>query len=251
MVQRPGARRARLSVAGDRSGRSDGPAARGPEGAGHRAPTRRGTVTLALTTLLIALGAYTAGLLGALTGLGGGMVIVPLLSIGFGVDLRYAIGASLVAIIATSSGAAAAYVREGYTNLRVGMLLEVATTIGALGGAWAAGIIPARWIAVLFGVVLLATTFAAPHPEDDAAPLPSSPLAKRLRLSSEYPTPEGPQHYPVRNVRAGFLLMALAGVLSALLGIGSGVVKVLAMDRTMGRPFKGSNTTRNNTIRVT
>src|ERR671939_519703 len=100
-------------------------------------------------------GALVAGFLGALTGLGGGVVIVPLLALGFGVDIRYAIGASLVSVIATSSGAAAAYVKEGYTNIRIGMSLEIATTIGALAGAFLAVVVPPDAIAVVFGVMLL------------------------------------------------------------------------------------------------
>ena len=106
-------------------------------------------------SLLLLLGSSLAGFLGALTGLGGGVVIVPLLVMGFGVDIRYAIGASLVSVIATSCGAAAAYVKEGYTNIRVGMFLEVATTFGALSGAWLGGYVSGSAIAVVFGVVLL------------------------------------------------------------------------------------------------
>ena len=208
-------------------------------------------MTIALMSLLLGLGAFAAGLLGALTGLGGGIVIVPLLTLAFGVDIRYAVGASLVSVIATSSGAAAAYVREGYTNIRVGMLLEVATTIGALGGAYLAGWISPNAIAVIFAVVLLFTAVQSlrPHPEHITSE--PSPLAARLRLGSTYPTPEGRQPYQVRNVPAGFGLMFLAGILSALLGIGSSVVKVLAMDRPRHVPFKVSTTTSNFMIGVT
>ena len=200
---------------------------------------------------LVGGGAFLAGLLGALTGLGGGIIIVPLLSIAFGVDLHYAIGASLVSVIATSSGAAAAYVREGYTNLRVGMLLEVATTLGALAGAWAAGFVSARVIAVLFAVVLIFTAIQSLRPRAEHLTDVSDRLAQRLRLGSTYPTPQGPQRYEVRNVPFAFVLMWIAGVLSALLGIGSGVVKVIAMDRAMHLPFKVSTTTSNFMIGVT
>lgn len=204
-----------------------------------------------LMSALLAAGAFAAGLLGALTGLGGGIVIVPLLTLGFGVDLRYAVGASLVSVIATSSGAAAAYVKEGYTNIRVGMLLEVATTIGALGGAWIAGWISPSAIAVIFGIVLLFTAVQSFRPHVEHLTDASDPLAQRLRLGSDYPTPAGRQRYEVRNVPAGFGLMFMAGILSALLGIGSGVVKVLAMDRAMHLPFKVSTTTSNFMIGVT
>lgn len=208
-------------------------------------------MSLALTALLIAGGAFLAGFLGSLTGLGGGIIIVPLLTIAFGVDLHYAVGASLISVIATSSGAAAAYVREGYTNLRVGMLLEVATTIGALVGAWAAAIIAPGAVAVLFAIVLLFTAAQSLRPRVEHLTEVSDALAQRLRLGSTYPTPNGLQRYEVRNVPIAFLLMGVAGVLSALLGIGSGVVKVIAMDRAMHLPFKVSTTTSNFMIGVT
>jgi len=202
-------------------------------------------------TALVSSGAFVAGLLGALTGLGGGLVIVPLLTIVFGVDLRYAVGASLVSIIATSSGAAAAYVRAGYTNIRVGMLLEVATTIGALLGAYAFPFISPNIVAVVFAIVLLVTAVQSLRPGVEHVAKSSSALARRLRLASAYPTPHGMQPYEVQNVPAGLGLMLLAGVLSSLLGIGSGVVKVLAMDRAMRLPFKVSTTTSNFMIGVT
>ena len=191
-------------------------------------------------------------MLGALTGLGGGLVVVPMMTLLFHVDLRYAIGASLVSVIATSSGAAAAYVREGYTNVRAGIFLEVATTVGALTGAALAGFIPTSALAVLFGVVLLYSAYRSlSAPEHHPIDLPSDPLAMRLRLNSTYPTAEGVRAYSVQGVKAGFSLMFVAGVLSALLGIGSGVVKVLAMDHTMKLPFKVSTTTSNFMIGVT
>jgi uncharacterized protein len=208
-------------------------------------------MTVLLMTALIGLGAFAAGLLGALTGLGGGIIIVPLLTLFFGVDLRYAVGASLISVIATSSGAAAAYVREGYTNIRVGMLLEVGTTVGALAGAYLAGVISPNVIAVIFGVVLLFTAIQSLQPRAEHVTDVSSPLARLLRLGSTYPTPHGMQPYEVQNVPAGFGMMFLAGILSALLGIGSGVIKVLAMDRAMRLPFKVSTTTSNFMIGVT
>ena len=200
----------------------------------------------------VALGSFGAGFLGALTGLGGGIVIVPLLTILFHIDLRYAIGASLVSVIATSSGAAAAYVREGYTNIRIGIFLEVATTVGAMAGAAMAGLISTSVLGVLFGVVLLYSAFRMfrsnhDHPASETA----DPLATRFRLNSSYPTSVGMQPYAVERVVPGFALMFVAGIVSALLGIGSGVVKVLAMDRTMKLPFKVSTTTSNFMIGVT
>ena len=203
-------------------------------------------------TLFVALGSFGAGLLGSLTGLGGGMVVVPMLTILFHVDLRYAIGASLVSVIATSSGAAAAYVREGYTNVRVGIFLEVATTTGALSGAAVAGFIPTGALAVLFGLVLLYAAFRSLQAvQEHASTLPSHPWATRLRLDGIYPADGAMRPYSVQGVPTGFSLMFVAGVLSALLGIGSGVIKVLAMDRVMQLPFKVSATTSNFMIGVT
>ena len=204
-------------------------------------------------TLLVGLGSLAAGFLGALTGLGGGVVIVPLLTLVFKVDLRYAVGASLVSVIATSSGAAAAYVKEGYSNIRIGMLLEIATTLGAVGGAFLAAVLPLPVIAVVFGIVLLGSAYltSRPHAEHAAAGERPDPVASRLRLDGAYPTPEGPRSYHVRRVPLGFGMMFVAGVISGLLGIGSGALKVLAMDQAMRLPFKVSTTTSNFMIGVT
>lgn len=207
--------------------------------------------TLELTGA-IWLGSLLAGFLGSLTGLGGGVVIVPLLTLGFGVDIRYAVGASLVSVIATSSGAAIAYVREGFTNIRVGMLLEIATTLGASGGALAATIVAPRLIAVVFGLVLLSSVYQSGRGRvETAAESRPDPLATRLRLDGSYPGPEGRRSYHVHQVPLGFGLMAIAGALSGLLGIGSGAMKVLAMDQAMRIPFKVSTTTSNFMIGVT
>jgi uncharacterized membrane protein YfcA len=203
-------------------------------------------------TLLIWLGSILAGWLGALTGLGGGVVIVPLLVLVFGVDIRYAIGASLVSVIATSSGAAAAYVKEGYSNIRIGMFLEIATTFGAVAGAYVAARVAPGAIGVVFGIVLLYSAFLSSRPRqeglgDDRPDV----LATRLKMDSSYPVPGGRQTYHVHNVPAGFGLMFVAGTLSGLLGIGSGAIKVLAMDQAMRLPFKVSTTTSNFMIGVT
>ncbi len=204
-------------------------------------------------TILIWLGSLLAGFLGALTGLGGGVVIVPMLSLGFGVDIRYAIGASLVSVIATSSGAAASYVREGFSNIRIGMFLEIATTLGALAGALLAARLSGPVISTIFGCVLLHSayvSFRSRHRLPLAASRPD-PLAARLKLDGTYPGPEGPEHYHVQAVPLGFGLMFGAGAISGLLGIGSGAVKVLAMDQVMRIPFKVSTTTSNFMIGVT
>ncbi|HEY7193263.1 MAG TPA: sulfite exporter TauE/SafE family protein [Gemmatimonadales bacterium] len=203
-------------------------------------------------TVIILLGGFLAGLLGALTGLGGGMIIVPLLAIGLGVNIRYAIGASLISIIATSSGAAAAYVREGFTNIRIGMFLEIATTIGALIGAFIAGLVSTSFIAIVFAAVLTYSAYASLRPRAEHITVDlSHPWSAALRLNGSYPTPDGEQAYGVQRIGTGFSLMLLAGTLSGLLGIGSGVVKVLAMDQAMRLPFKVSTTTSNFMIGVT
>jgi len=193
-----------------------------------------------------------AGFLGSLTGLGGGVVLTPVLTILFHVDIRYAIGATLVSVIATSSGAASAYVREGYSNVRIGMFLEIATTFGAITGAFLASRIPTSGLGVILGIALLYSAYLSMHPhEHGAESVPLDPLAGRLRLNSSYPTPVGWQVYRVRRVKTGFSVMFGAGVLSGLLGIGSGAFKVIAMDRAMRIPFKVSTTTSNFMIGVT
>lgn len=204
-----------------------------------------------LFTAVVSTGSVVAGFLGALTGLGGGVVIVPLLTLGLGVDIHYAVGASLVSVIATSSGAASAYVKEGFTNIRIGMLLEVATSFGAIAGAILAGLVSTSALAVVFGIVLLSSAWLASRPPGPAVPGPPDPLAARLGLDGQYPTSESFRHYHVRGVPVGFGLMFLAGGLSGLLGIGSGAAKVLAMDRVMRIPFKVSTTTSNFMIGVT
>lgn len=186
-----------------------------------------------------------------MTGLGGGVVIVPVLTLLFHIDIRYAIGASLVSVIATSSGAAAAYVREGFSNVRIGMFLEIATTFGALLGAYLTALVPTHAIGIVFGVVLLYSAYASLKRHADNTNRQPDALALRLRLQGSYPGSHGAESYVAQHVPAGFSLMFLAGTLSGLLGIGSGAVKVLAMDQAMRLPFKVSTTTSNFMIGVT
>jgi len=208
-------------------------------------------MTILTFTLILLAGAYLAGLVGSLTGLGGGVVVIPLLTLVFHVDIRYAIGAALLASIANSSGAASAYVKEGITNIRLGMFLEIATTIGAVGGAVIAVYTPTNTIAILFGAILLFSAAMTIRKKNQEVSTEGSPLSYKLKLNSSYPTKEGEVSYKLKNVGAGFSIMALAGVLSGLLGIGSGALKVLAMDSTMHIPFKVSTTTSNFMIGVT
>jgi uncharacterized membrane protein YfcA len=202
-------------------------------------------------TLIILLGAYFAGLIGSLTGLGGGFVIIPLLTLGLHVDIHYAIGASLVSVIATSSGSAAAYVREGITNMRLGMFLEIATTLGAMTGAILAIYIPTHFIAILLGIILISSAIQSLRKKAEHLAEKKSQLAVKLKLNSSYPTASGTVEYSVTNVIGGFIMMLFAGVLSGLLGIGSGALKGLAMDSIMRIPFKVSTTTSNFMIGVT
>jgi hypothetical protein len=203
-------------------------------------------------TFLIWAGSLIAGFLGALTGLGGGVVLVPLLTIFFHVDLRYAIGASLVSVIATSSGSAAAYVKEGFSNIRIGMFLEIATTLGALLGAYLTAHVPASAIAVIFGLMLIYSAYVSrrTRPRSDGAQ-PPDPLATKLKMNGSFPDTNGVREYNVYRVPAGFGVMFGAGTLSGLLGIGSGALKVVAMDQAMKIPFKVSTTTSNFMIGVT
>ncbi len=209
-------------------------------------------MTILEFTILVFLIAALAGFLGSLTGLGGGVVIIPALTLLFHVDIHYAIGASLVSVIATSSGAAAAYVKEGYSNIRIGMFLEIATVTGALLGAVLATIVAPSAIAVIFGLVLIYSAIQSARPRHEH-PLDKQPdkFATKLRMNSTYPTPEGKQAYYVRRVPTGLGVMFAAGSLSGLLGIGSGAFKVLAMDQIMRVPFKVSTTTSNFMIGVT
>ncbi len=205
-------------------------------------------------TSLVFIGSVSAGLLGALTGLGGAVVLIPLLTLVFHVDMRYAIGASLISVIATSSGAAAAYVRDGYSNVRIGMFLEVATTIGAVFGAFLAARVPTRALAVIFGLVLMYSAWLSRNRKADGQlGAIDNPWSDRLEMSATYPDGAcgGRIAYKVDRIRAGFATMFGAGILSGLLGIGSGAVKVLAMDRIMRIPFKVSTTTSNFMIGVT
>jgi hypothetical protein len=208
-------------------------------------------MTVIVFTLIILFGSYFAGLLGSLTGLGGGVVIIPLLTLLLNVDIHYAIGASLVSVIATSSGSAAAYVKEGITNMRLGIFLEIATTIGAMCGAILAIYIPTHFIAILFGLILIFSALLSLRKKAEHITQQKSYLATKLRLNGSYPTADGVVEYGINKVGGGFLMMLFAGIISGLLGIGSGALKVIAMDTIMRIPFKVSTTTSNFMIGVT
>ena len=208
-------------------------------------------MSVVVFTAILLLGSYFAGLLGSLTGLGGGFIIIPLLTLLLGVDIHYAIGASLVSVIATSSGSAAAYVKEGITNIRLGMFLEIATTAGAFTGAILAVYIPTQYIAILFGLILIFSAIMSLKPKAEHALHHITYLSKKLKLHGTYPVNDELVEYGVSNVVGGFFMMAFAGIISGLLGIGSGALKVIAMDGIMRIPFKVSTTTSNFMIGVT
>jgi uncharacterized membrane protein YfcA len=208
-------------------------------------------MTVIVFTLIVLFGSYFAGLLGSLTGLGGGVVIIPLLTLALHVDIHYAIGASLVSVIATSSGSAATFVKEGITNMRLGMFLEIATTIGALTGAILATYIPTHYIAILFGVILIFSALISLKNKVAYTVKEKTYLGEKLRLDGVYPTADGPVTYGIDNISGGFFMMVFAGIISGLLGIGSGALKVIAMDTIMKVPFKVSTTTSNFMIGVT
>jgi uncharacterized protein len=210
-----------------------------------------------LFTLVVFVVSLGAGLLGSLLGLGGGLILVPVLTLLLGVDIRYAVGASIVSVIATSSGAAVAYVRERLTNLRVAMFLELATTAGALTGALLAGVLKGRWLYVLFGGVMgysgLAMLRKLGGGVGAAVAAPPDALADRLGLHGSYWDDESGREVSYRVTRplTGLGLMYGAGTVSGLLGIGSGALKVPAMDLAMGLPLKVSTATSNFMIGVT
>lgn len=212
-------------------------------------------MTPLLFVLLVAAMSFIAGMLGSLLGLGGGMIVVPALTLLLGIDIRLAIGASIISVIATSSGAAAAYVRDRLANLRVAMFLELGTTAGAITGAWIAGVLHPRWLFVLFGAILgySALAMLRPRSRTVAPHHGETRLAHRLRLHSSYfDDARGYEvvYEPTRPA-LGLGLMYIAGIVSGLLGIGSGALKVPAMDLAMELPIKVSTATSNFMIGVT
>lgn len=193
-----------------------------------------------------------AGLIGSLIGIGGGIIITPFLVLAFGIDIRYAMGAALTSVIATSSGAAAAYIRDGISNMKLGMFLSIATTVGALCGASLALYLDQNILLIVFGAALLISAILSflkknQQPQN----IQSSNLANKLQLPGNYKIKDKTVHYAVQGVVPGFIVMNIAGFLSGLLGIGSGAFKVLGMDFLMKLPFKVTTATSNFMIGVT
>jgi len=199
--------------------------------------------------LLLAIG---AGFVGALSGLGGGVFIVPALIVLAKVPMRIAVGASLISVVATSAGASVAFVRDGWTNLKVAMVLECATVTGAIVGAYLAGRVPTYVLEGLFALMMLQSAYFSLMKHDETLLAEGGVLARKLRLAGELPDELGRlQHYEVTHLRYGGVLMLIAGMMSGLLGIGSGALKVIAMDQVMHIPLKVSSATSNFMIGVT
>ena len=207
---------------------------------------------VAIKILLISI---SAGVLGSILGLGGGIIVTPALTLLFNVDIQHAIGASLISVIATSSGAAIAYIRDGITNIRVGMFLEIATTVGAVTGAVIGGLISPNLLYMVFAVFLLYSALAMLKKTKEELPgeVPLHSMAKTLKLQGAYydKALKKEVSYNADNVYSGFGVMYGAGVISGLLGIGSGSFKVLAMDVFMKLPLKVSSATSNFMMGVT
>lgn len=210
---------------------------------------------MTMMALQILILSVVAGVFGSILGLGGGIIITPALTLLFGIDIKYAIGASIVSVIATSSGAAVAYIRDKITNIRIGMFLEIATTTGAITGAYISGLISSKWLYIIFGVLLLYSALAMLKKKGQELPsgVVTHPVAEKLRLNGQYYDKVLKQtvNYNVAGVYGGFSMMYVAGILSGLLGIGSGIFKVMAMDLFMKLPLKVSSATSNFMIGVT
>lgn len=204
---------------------------------------------LSIALLLVSV---VAGFLGSILGLGGGTIVVPFLTLVLGVDIRYAIAASLISIVATSSGAAAAYLRDHLTNLRVAVLLEIGTVVGAMTGFLITSRIESRWLYAVFGVFLFFSCLMMLRKKKDNITSIDHPWSKKLNLAGNYRHENGSMiEYKVEKVPFGLITMFFAGIMSALLGIGSGIFKVLAMDNAMKMPLKVSTATSNFMIGVT
>ncbi len=209
-------------------------------------------LTIITFSVLLLFFSFLAGLVGALTGLGGGVVVIPVLVLLFHINIHFAMGASLISVMATSSGTAAAYLREGYTNLRIGIFLETAAVIGALIGALMTAMLSKTLLAILFSLVLFFSAYLTVKRKEEHEEYPTShPWAIKLNLNGTYPLGKKLTAYYVQHVPYAMVIMGLAGVFSGLLGIGSGALKVLAMDQALRLPYKVATTTSNFMIGIT
>ena len=209
-------------------------------------------MTILTFSALLFLFSILAGLLGALTGLGGGIIVIPALVLLFHINIHYAMGAALISVMATSSGTAAAYMREGYTNLRIGLFLETTTVIGAFFGALLIAIVSKTFLTVVFSLVLFLSAYLTIVRKEELEQYDTShPWATALKLDGTFPHEATLKSYHVQNVPLALSVMGLAGLLSGLLGIGSGTLKVLAMDQLLRLPYKVATTTSNFMIGIT
>lgn len=209
-------------------------------------------MTLLTFAIVLFLFSILAGLLGSLTGLGGGVVIIPVLVLLFHINIHYAMGASIISVIATSSGSAAAYMREGFTNLRIGMFLETAAVVGAFCGALLIALVSKAFLAILFSLIMFFSAYLTITRQDEKDQYTTShPWANYFHLNSTYMVADQQTSYYVQNVPVAFFIMSVAGLFSGLLGIGSGALKVLAMDQALRLPYKVSTTTSNFMIGIT
>lgn len=209
-------------------------------------------MSILLFSFLLFIFAIIAGLLGSLTGLGGGVIIIPVLVLIFHVNIHYAMGASLVSVIATSSGSAAAYLREGYTNLRIGIFLETGAVVGAFLGALLIAIVSKSFLTIIFSFILFFSAYLTIKRHEEKEHYETSHAwARYLNLDGYYPVHHEFKPYHVQQVPLALFIMGIGGVLSGLLGIGSGTLKVLAMDQVLRLPYKVATTTSNFMIGIT
>lgn len=212
---------------------------------------------MSLVSIIIAIFSVStvAGLVGAILGLGGGIILVPVLTLLFGYDIRTAVAASAVSVIATSTGAAIAYLKEHLTNTRIAMFLEIGTTTGALAGALLAGLLNPRYLFLLFGLLMAYSAYSMFRGRKLELPVgvQSDGLSQKLRLEGAYYDQVLGQtvHYGATRTLPGLALMYASGAIAGLLGIGAGAFKVLAMDQVMRLPIKVSTATSNFMIGVT
>lgn len=211
-----------------------------------------------LHTALLMLGVgIFAGIMGSILGIGGGMIVTPIVTLAMGLDIKYAIGASIIAVIATSSGSTIAFLKDDVLNLRVAMFLEIATTIGAIIGALLTGAFEPMILYILFGSLLVFSSWNMYRKmrsgQEVLQQVHADKWAEKFNLNSSYYDKNTKQQvdYQVENVPGGFLIMLGAGLASGMLGIGSGAFKVMAMDGAMKMPLKPSSATSNLMMGVT
>lgn len=201
---------------------------------------------------LLSADAFAVGILAPLIGEGGGTILVPTLVLIFHINIHNAAGASIIAVMMTSTAATATFLKEGYTNLRIGIFLQLTMIAGAMTGALLAGIIPVSILETIFGVVLLLSSFMAFRRKEESEPdRPSDPLAIRLHMESSYPALGGWRSYKVFRVIPSAILMTTSGIIAGLLGIGAGPVNLLVMDQSMKLPYKVSATLSNFMVGIT